>query len=107
KARPMRIGLLGAQAVVQIPQALAQLAEQARRLQGRTKQRCAGFAGIFVTVHTYSIAVKARRGKGIGHRSSVNQADECWCYLAVLPASPAFSQPARSTVHANFHIYTD
>lgn len=51
EAYPVNVHLLGAEAIVQIPNALAQLVQNSGGLQ----HRGAGFHGVFITVHTYSI----------------------------------------------------
>ena len=51
---PIRIGLFGTQAIVQVTNLLSHLIQQ----PGGLENRQAGFSGIVMTVHSYSISVK-------------------------------------------------
>lgn len=62
-AHPVEVGLLCAQAVVQIADALTHLVQQTRRLQGRTGRYIAGFVDQRDTVHMNSIYVKPNKIK--------------------------------------------
>jgi hypothetical protein len=56
KPHPVQVRFLGLKAIVQIPDALAELVEQT----GGAKSRCAGFHAWFIFVKTYSIKHSTR-----------------------------------------------
>jgi hypothetical protein len=51
KARPVKVNLFGLKAIVKIPNALADLVQQANRLQSG----CGDFLVFVIPVHSYSI----------------------------------------------------
>jgi hypothetical protein len=62
-AHPVNVGLLGAQAVVQITEPLPQLPKDAGHLQHRARGEAEDFGVGIMTVHTYSITPHASKIK--------------------------------------------
>ena len=105
KPHPVQVGFFGAQAIVQVPNALAHLIQQTSRLQGRA----AGFYGIFITVYKHSplLAMQGSKptswesdGQNIEHAPVYGAGFALYIRLGVIFShSPLFNQKSERKVN--------